>query len=82
MAANKTKYIIIDWDVREWEQFSTIEEVKGWLTGISKKSNMNEDGTTDEDMECTLIKIPPNQKAVTIQATLKVVNEWTFTNES
>lgn len=75
-AANKTKYIVFDCDTNEWTQTESLDMLKADLTERARNWDMYADGTTSEDMELIIIKIPPNQKATEITLTMKVERKW------
>lgn len=75
-AANKTKYIVFDRDANEWTQTESLDLLKADLSEKARDWGMYDDGTTSEDMELIIIKVPPNSKASEISLTMKVERKW------
>lgn len=78
MAENKTKYILIDWERREWVEYDNLTDLKRELNNTTHQADMHYDKTTIEEIECEAIKITPSKKAKTMSGVLNIKSDWEF----
>lgn len=75
-AANKTRYIVFDRYTNEWTQMESLDPLKADLTEKFHEWGGDGDEMTSENMELTIIKVPPNSKASEITLKMKVEHKW------
>ena len=74
--ANKTRYLVIDWESHTVEIFNELTPLKMHLSHIAEDTGCDEDGVTSTDVSVEIYKASCSAKPERVNYKLSIKKDW------